>query len=703
MTAGAEGSDPFALRPAHPALVAGAGGVLVWGAAAGPHLFDAGELVAAAWDLGGSHPPGQPLHAILGHAAALLPIGPIALRVALISIAGELVAAWLISKIVATVVAEIAEVPSWARIAAPNAAFLGAVIAPPLLRQAVRVEVYGIALALALLAVWAILRWSARLPGASGALRVAALAAGLAATVHPPHALAALLVGAAALALGRRDVARAWRALGWAAAACGAGLLLYAWLPVRAAAGAPMWGAPETWGGFVDYVTASAYRQNLAGSGGSVVDTVLYVVLASGTAGAAGTVAMVTPVAKLDGRARTLGVVLAVGAALTLGAALLQPLQAHIPDFVAYAGPVVALLIAGGVIGFVALARFASTRAIGGLGIALMACNATSIRAVPETLAADVPALETLGGALADAPPPRALVLASTDYTAATWMMARSIDGARPDVALLITGLATSSWHWRSLAPHPGFDGRPVRGGGPTAEARLVDGALRTAFGSFPIAAELDAPTAGHGMLTGSYLVIDPGGDTATADGRTTVRDGVAATSIGERLEHAIDADAARSPRGDSGAAEAILDFRQVERARRLLARRRPADALLALRRAMRDRPERERALLRVSAPRGTRVAARVPVVRDPAAFLIAREDVVREAAVLLHALGHTERALTLLESQTGRGDPRSVLQLAWIALAEGDLRRARAAHQAFLAAAPDLAGEAAPLAERLP
>ena len=45
--------------------------------AAGPHLYDAGELVAAAWTLGASHPPGQPLHALLAHVLTWLPLGPI--------------------------------------------------------------------------------------------------------------------------------------------------------------------------------------------------------------------------------------------------------------------------------------------------------------------------------------------------------------------------------------------------------------------------------------------------------------------------------------------------------------------------------------------------------------------------------------------------------------------------------------------------
>ena len=40
---------------------------LAWVSATGFQLWDAGELSAAAWRLGGSHSPGQPLHALMGH------------------------------------------------------------------------------------------------------------------------------------------------------------------------------------------------------------------------------------------------------------------------------------------------------------------------------------------------------------------------------------------------------------------------------------------------------------------------------------------------------------------------------------------------------------------------------------------------------------------------------------------------------------
>ena len=54
-----------------------------------PGIFDAGELTAAAIELGGSHPPGQPLHALLAHSFTWLPFGTLAFRIALFSAVTE--------------------------------------------------------------------------------------------------------------------------------------------------------------------------------------------------------------------------------------------------------------------------------------------------------------------------------------------------------------------------------------------------------------------------------------------------------------------------------------------------------------------------------------------------------------------------------------------------------------------------------------
>ncbi len=66
-------------------VVLGAFGYYAAAAAAGPYWLDSSELAAQAFELGVAHPPGHPLFGMIGKAVALLPLGPVALRVSLAS------------------------------------------------------------------------------------------------------------------------------------------------------------------------------------------------------------------------------------------------------------------------------------------------------------------------------------------------------------------------------------------------------------------------------------------------------------------------------------------------------------------------------------------------------------------------------------------------------------------------------------------
>ncbi len=592
-----------------------AGPVLMWRAHAGADLFDSGELSAAAFRLGGSHAPGQPLHALIAHTVALVPLGPVPWRMVAASVAGELAAAFLFGCITGLLLEQLGTPRRpWVR-AAPDAAALGAVIASPMLRQATRVEVYGLALALTAFALLQLMRWAACLPDASAALRRAAFAAGLAAVVHPPHALAAVAAGAVLLVVARRDVLRRPRALGWATAAMLAGLLGYVYLPVRGAAGAPMWGDPTHLSGFLDYVSAAAYRANL-GAGrtgsfaGNAVSVARFVVVASGLVPLAGALALALHARRTPtSRSLIAATLLAVPATMT--AACLQPLATAIPDNVAYAAPAVGLLLSVGAAGVATLATVPRLSPVGVVALAALALNPVSLPAVPTTLASNVPALDTLARAFVDTPPPRALVLVETDFAGASFMMARAIEGARPDVALLVTGLATSSWHWRTLASHPLFDGNPVRGRGPDAHSRFVDGAVQRALGRVPIASEADAPVQGHGAVAGPYLVVPAGGEpTESACWRT---------STGERLAPLLAREAARGPGGDRGQARAVVRDEEGRRALRLAVRGHATDALHALASALPWLPRDEHRRLQGE---GEIPRPLPPDVRDPHAIL---------------------------------------------------------------------------------
>lgn len=665
-------------QPRQPLWLVVPAGVLLWHAASGPNVWDSGELVAAAAALGGSHPPGQPLHALLGHAATLLPVGPMPLRVALLSVAGQVCAAWLLWALTTRLLAALAVTDGLVARWAPHGAAMALLLAPPVLRSSTRVEVYGLALALTLAALHELVAWA---EGHSAGLRRGALLAGLAAAVHPPHGLAAVLFGAAVLVVHRRAALPRLKRLGWATSFCVLGLMVYALLPSRAIAGAPMWGDPTTSAGFVDYITAQAYRQNLGTDSSwltNAADVASYTVFAAGLVAGLGALVLAARARHLPEAARRLVWVLLIALPAALVSACLQPLEVANADNVAYAAPAVALLILAGVLGF-ALAARGRGRGLALAGIALLASNPAGAIAAPEAIAVDAPALETLAATLVDTPAPRAFVLLETDFPAASWMMAREVDGARPDVAFFVTGLATSSWHWRTLAEHPAFDGEPVRGEGPTTRSAYVAGALTVAARAVEIAAEPDAPVGGRGAVAGPYLLLS-----AAHAGRR-----VADESSAEQLERELGRGLASTAPDD---AAAILRRHGIQRARRLARRGLFGPSFEALRRALPFLPSDERAL--IAAPPDARMTQPAVLVRDPNAMLPSRQDTLREVVIEMSAAGAHRGAFALLERQAGRGDARATLQLGWLELRGGRPVRARAALEAFIARAPDLAPE---------
>jgi hypothetical protein len=348
------------------------------------------------------------------------------------------------------------------------------------------------------------------------------------------------------------------------------------------------------------------------------------------------------------------------------------------------------VLIAVGSVGVVAQLKNVALRALLLIALALQPMAwSTIVQSVP----ADVPALDDLSASLTETPPPRALVVVETDFVAASWMMAREVSGARPDIALLTTGLSTSSWPWRSRAPHPSYDGRPIAGQGRTAHERYTNGAIGQALGSVAIAAEPSAPLRRQGSLAGPYLVTGIRALSSTP---------IWQRSMGERWAAEIARQAAHGPAGDHDSAGAVLRAYEVERAWRQAVRGQPQAAAQSLSRALSFLERTERALLTSSAGGATIPPRSIPVVHAHDAFLMGREDAVREAAAFLATYGNPEAALSLLEAQQARGDARAMLQRGWLALALGDREAAQAALQAFIGAAPEWAAEAAPLSRAL-
>ncbi|QQR91892.1 MAG: DUF2723 domain-containing protein [Myxococcales bacterium] len=672
---------------------------------AGPSVYDAGELAAAAWDLGASHPPGQPLHAILAHAIAWIPVGPIPYRMALLSLLTELLAAFWLARLIEALhftlcgkaIAENLENANWSSKAlrfAPDAAAIALLLSPPVIRQAMRIEVYGLSLSLTLFALCRIVQWKKDYKASY--LYQAALAFGLCFAVHPPHALVIL---GAALISALISPLRHWfrvKQLSWLTVAGLLGAFVYAWLPLRAKAGAETWGDPTNLAGFWDYLSAKAYRMNLGVEQSSAVvqlaDAIGYSLSACGMLPLIGVALLALPLLKKQSRSWSTLLWLVTLLFVSLMAASLQALETSNPDNVAYFGPITALLLALGVTGFVLFAEDHENRVLAIGAIALIALNIPSLPRVAHAFEADVPALETLSGALTEAAPPHALVIVETDFFAASWMQAKSIDGARPDVPLFISGLATSSWHWKRLAKHRGMDGIPLRGQGSHAFEAFNDGIVIKYHQKMPILSESHKPTRGQGYVLGAYVFLPSQGQNFAQS--------MLDSSMAERWTSAIGRDTMLGPRGDYGTAAAVLRYYEVHRAKRLVLSNRSDEALQAIRYALFDLSEHELTLLNEASVKKTLIPP--PAVHEPHTFLLSKEDAVREAASLLWAMGSDEAARALLDAQLERGDPRSVLQLAWLRLAEGDFESARVALDAFLSVAPELANEASPLSAHL-
>ncbi len=625
------------------------------GADAGPHPFDAGELAAAAARLGGSHAPGQPLHALLGAAVRTLPLGSFVLRLSWLSAAGAALAVYATGRAVeAWATSERAHVRALAASAALTIA-----LTPAVVRSAMRPEVYAPALACVAGAAWAL---AERARGGRSGLRIAAILAGLAFALHPPHAIAIAAMGAAH-ALAKRPSARELGsaiALGLATA-----LPLVAYLPIRGAAGAPCWGDPTSAAGLAAYLTGAAYRGNLGTGGGDALEVARYVVAEGG--------GLTILAVLLAPRERALWPAWA-SALLALGAALLQPLEERNPDNVAYDAPALALLAVAAAATIARRAESAPRWAFTG---ALLPVPALLLSLAGGWLvSADAPVLETLAFEAASAPGPRALVVTRTDFVAGAMMQELEVDRLRPDLAHFVEGLATSSWHWRSLAGHAPFDGTPRRGRGADAHAAYVDGALAIARGQVEIDAESASTLEDRGAVRGAFLVRSVEGS----------GDGVDERSMAERTMGAIASSLARGPAGDHDAHAQIVRFVVLSRAPLLLARARGARARSELRWAA---PGSDEALAAIAS--GPLASPPADVVRDPRWFLAAPGDGVRAVAVLAAASGHPVEATRVLATQQASGDDVALAQLAALQLHDGLVEPARTSFAAFRAREPAL------------
>ena len=225
------------------------------------HWLDAGTFVAQASDLGIAHPPGHPLAGLVHGLAMLLPFGPVAFRVALMSgLCGTVGALFFFRAARRTY----GRVGLHAELATPLAIASTWWLAGSYgyWFQAVRPEVYALQGALVAIALERLVAYEAAYPPARSRFLVAgAFAFGLAAANH--HLLALLLLPAAAAPTARWVRERGWRPMIAAAAAAAAGVATYLYLPLRTNAGPLLrLGHPNSATNFYWTVSAQAFQQN---------------------------------------------------------------------------------------------------------------------------------------------------------------------------------------------------------------------------------------------------------------------------------------------------------------------------------------------------------------------------------------------------------------------------------------------------------
>lgn len=423
-------------------------------------VFDSGELALAAVQLGLGHPPGQPLHTLLGYALSRVTAGAPLLGVNLLS---ALPAALTLLP-AASIAAQLsAGAPERARMWTPWLLLLFA-LHESLWEPATRVEVYALATLLALCAVAHALPLLTQQRSSQELFRRTARAAlllGLCACSNPAVALAAglgLAPGIIAAAIHARAVIVT---LGIAALGGVIGLLPYLYLPLVAARDDVMiWGGLSDGASYRRYLTMLDYARNQTlGFTGWLEHALAWCVWSVEH--------LLAPVLVLGlGGFYAARVRFGVSLFLCASTLLLALISVNVgwnlevPDYNGYMGS--AYWLAGA--GASALFAGCATRRQRYACAAIALCMASGLWSPPapaaRTRASDRLARTLAEQALAEAPR-GAIMVAFADYFAGTLFYLQEVEKKRPDVVVLAYGLSASSWHWRRLfALHP--DVKPI-------------------------------------------------------------------------------------------------------------------------------------------------------------------------------------------------------------------------------------------------
>ncbi|HTE54523.1 MAG TPA: DUF2723 domain-containing protein [Kofleriaceae bacterium] len=535
--------------------------------------LDSPELVAASVSLGVPHSPGHPLPVFLGAAAALVPIGDLALRVNLAAAAAGAAACAVVGAAAREVAARVApELPAAARAALGAAAALVLAASWAAWSQSVRAEVYALAAALSVAALAAAVAWDrARQPRW---LVAAGLAGGLALATH--HLIAGLvLVPAGAFVLARARGARPSPRVAAITAVAGiVGLAAFLYLPVRSAAPRAAeldWGAPRVVSRFAWTVSGAMFAGTASAEhASSRAEDAAEAIWAAGAAASAplALLALLGAAALLlRPSARALGGLLIAVAAAGVAARAVLGFDPETSDHHGYLLPAAAALVLLAVAGAAALARSAGGRArraaavLAAAGFALAAGRAALGWPVAALATAD--ASDQLARRELEPLPPRALLLTSYFQTSARAIAIRAVEGTRPDVTVLHRGLLTLPGAREAAARrHPELAAlidAPLAAGQPTPVAELARVAAARPV-SVELDPDLDPPAHPHLISAGRFARFTA----APLD----AGDRAAAEAEDERARATLDAvvaGAGGTDRADAAAALLWLDFCRLE------------------------------------------------------------------------------------------------------------------------------------------
>ncbi|MCO4762884.1 MAG: DUF2723 domain-containing protein [Myxococcales bacterium] len=242
---------------------------LIQGSAGGPSFLDSGELIAAARELGGIHPPGHPAWLSLSGLAELLPMGAYGARVVWLSALFAGLSAGLMVCIARRLMGQLAPTRAGALWSAAAGLALGCSASLWLVGS--RAEVYTLALATNLWALEAALRAGDRASNPddnrpiAGAAAEVVIAMALGLLNHHYIALLSLPVILVAAFPALRQLLMAPRRLGALIATGAIAGLGYLALPLRAVGDTEMrWGDPSTAQGFWHTVTARHFQRSVA-------------------------------------------------------------------------------------------------------------------------------------------------------------------------------------------------------------------------------------------------------------------------------------------------------------------------------------------------------------------------------------------------------------------------------------------------------